>query len=157
MRSKRLFRLAPIAISLLCFAQPPNAAPFDPVPLVDGYLAARLATMQPGATEKDVDKALTYLADDAVYEHPRAKARIVGKSAMRAGMIGFLGGSGSVEIKTLNRMSNPVAVVVEQRVDITMKKEGGKISQMGHDQITVFEFKDGKISRIIDYWVPGNQ
>ncbi len=54
-------------------------------------------------------------------------------------------------------MSNPAAVVVEQRVDITMKKEGGKISQMGHDQITVFEIKDGKISRIIDYWVPGNQ
>ena len=156
MRSKRLFRLAPIAISLLCFAQPPNAAPFDPVPLVDGYLAARLATMQPGATEKDVDKALTYLADDAVYEHPRAKARIVGKSAMRAGMIGFLGGSGSVEIKILNRMSNPTAVVVEQRVDITMK-EGGKTTQMGHAQITVFEIKDSKISRMIDYWVPGNQ
>ena len=53
-----------------------------------------------------------------------------------------------VDIRILNKIVGLNAVVVQKSF---VQKKDGKIKD-GEPQMTLFEFKNGKISRIFEYW-----
>lgn len=75
--------------------------------VVDAFIAAVEA--------KDLDAAMAFIADDISYENMPMKP-IVGRSAVRAALEGFLGPAGQVEW-VINRQVAIGNVVANERVD----------------------------------------
>jgi ketosteroid isomerase-like protein len=121
------------------------------VKLVQAYLEARVATMQLDSSVKDVDKVLAFCADDFVYEHPAAKARIAGKDNVRAGMTGYLGLTRNTTYSFQLLSSNRDVVIGKVDMKFTAKEDDGTWKPGARSNITVFEIENGKIKRILDY------
>ena len=119
--------------------------------VVEAYLRAREATLQAAAGKSDVDKLMALVAADMVYEHPRVGITITGADAFRDGLTAFLGATddGRYEVTDYIVSSGTVAVSLNRNFKI---REGGEWRQRVVEQLIVFEVKDGKITRIIDYW-----
>jgi SnoaL-like protein len=114
------------------------------------YLRAERARQVEGATEKDVDAALAFLTDTAVYEHPKAGARIEGKETMRRGMLGHLGSTRNPKDEVLSSIAGPGVVVLELRQSFEFQDEAGWKSR-SFDSVKVLEFDGDRIRREIDY------
>lgn len=100
--------------------------PTPTIAVVDQYRRARARTMEAGATEADVTAASALLADSVLYEHPAAGAR---------------------------QITVPGVVVAEERVSFEARRDSGW-SRAARTQVTVYEVRDGHISRMIEYWQP---
>jgi ketosteroid isomerase-like protein len=139
----------------LCLAASPRlaiaqAATTDPSAIVDRFLTLDRARQAPGATAADVDRVLALLTDSVVYEHPRAGARLVGKSVLRQGMLGYLGTVRNGVDSVVQRTVAPgVVVLVTQSRGETEAK--GKWTPFARRALRVFEFDEGRIRRIIEY------
>jgi hypothetical protein len=118
---------------------------------VDNYLAARQATMLQSSAPSDVDKLLAFYTEGIIYEHPRVKMRIEGKTKIREGMLRFVGLTKDAKIVIGNRISGVNMVVAEYRV--TFKAEKDNVwEEVSRTQVTLFEFEEEKIKRVVDYW-----
>jgi ketosteroid isomerase-like protein len=112
----------------------------------------RLTTvMQQNATRQDVDNLLALCTDDAVYEHPRMRARTPGKRRIRAEMAEYLGETRSPSLRVKSTIEGRNVVVLELEVQAEAKRKGGW-EPLTRTQVTVLETDGSRIRRILDYW-----
>jgi len=119
--------------------------------LVRHFVQARTQTMQENATPADIEKALADCAESLVYEHPAANAKVEGKEKVRAAMAGYLGDTKDARFSMHILASRPNVVVAEVDQAFLAKQVDGNWKPGKRSNITVFEIKDGKIGRILDY------
>lgn len=119
--------------------------------VVANYYKLNLKVFQANSEVSDIDNIFALFSKDFTYVHPK-----YGGTYTRTDLYdGYVrnqkngGYDGSViEIRILDQITGLNAVVVEKQF---IKKKEGTISE-GNGQMTLFEFKDGKISRIFEYW-----
>lgn len=109
--------------------------------------------MQAGATAASVEETTRWLADSVVYEHPAAGVRMIGRAAVAQGIRSFLGATRSADIRLLSALTAPGVVAAEEQVSFEMKREG-RWTRTTRTQLTVYEIRQGRITRLIEYWRP---
>uniref|UniRef100_UPI0040491839 nuclear transport factor 2 family protein n=1 Tax=Fulvivirga sp. TaxID=1931237 RepID=UPI0040491839 len=119
--------------------------------IVKVYYDLNLRVFQADSKVEDIDRIFQLFTDDFTYVHPKYGGTYTREDLYN----GYLrnqkngGYDGSVvDIKILNKISGLKAVTVEKRF---VTKENGQLTE-SESQMTLFEFKDGKISRIFEYW-----
>ena len=127
-------------------AQTPQTSLGD---LTDAYVERWRATLREDSDVADLDRLLELYDDDIVYEHPRVGARITGRTVLREGMSRFLGQTRRPTVEVRQRIVGRGIVVLELRVTFEVVESGETAER---DQVTLLEFGDGKITRIVDYW-----
>ena len=119
--------------------------------LVKKYYDLNIKIFQANSTVKDIDNIFKLFTDDFTYVHPK-----YGGTYSREDLYnGYVrnqkngGYNGSVtDIEVLNKIIGLNAVVTQKRF---IEKKKGK-PEKGKPQMTLFEFREGKISRIFEYW-----
>jgi ketosteroid isomerase-like protein len=147
----RLNRLSLFLFIALAYQTPAFCWTGPAVNLVREYLQASNGAMQLDATERDIEKVLTFCADDFVYEHPAVKAKIEGKDKVRAGMAGYLGFTKNATYRVRILASNKHVVITKVERKFLTKQDDGGWKSGSRTNITIFEIENGKISRILDY------
>jgi hypothetical protein len=137
-------------IPALCVAQSP-----DPAQIVARYRAARLATMQASATAVDVEAVERLLTDSAVYEHARAGARIVGRTAIGSGIRSFLGATRNPRLDLVREIITGSAVAAEERLSFEMRRDTAWVP-MTRTQLSVYTVDGGRIARESQHWFDGS-
>ena len=140
-----------IPLALFLFA---SVAVADDSALARQYLRARCRTLAAAATAADVDRVLALLADDVVVSHPRANADVVGKDAVRRGLMSHLtdytGNSDESGIQLLEIITTPAAVALKTRTTFVVG-EGAARQVVDREGLTIVEVRDGRIVRLIEY------
>ncbi len=119
--------------------------------LVEAYYDLNLKVFQPNSTIEDIDKIFELFSDDFTYIHPKYGGTYT-REDLYNGYVrnqkegGYDGEVADVKIK--NKIIGLNAVTIER--SYVLKKEN--IIKDGEPQMTFFEFKNGKISRIFEYW-----
>jgi ketosteroid isomerase-like protein len=119
--------------------------------IVREFLSAKAAAMRQGATAADVDKVLAYYTDDIIYEDPKVKVRVEGKEHMRSGMLSHVGdyaGKTRISVDQSISLANAVAAIVTEGFWVNGDSGRQKIQRQ---RLQVWEFRDDKICRVIDY------
>ena len=151
----RIATLVTMGIGFLLLAETDAAPANDKTVFVPDYLDALASATHGLSTVSDIDTVLDFYSDEIVYEHPRFGVRLEGKEAQRQGMVAFLnsyaGGRSDSSIEILDFMKGDGVVTVRLAVSFLQEREG-VVERVSRDQLRVFEFSSGKISRIIDYW-----
>lgn len=98
-------------------------------------------------TKKDVDRAMSLLADDVFY-HNIPLEPVKGKAAVGQAVAGFLQLLGAIEIETLHQAANG-NVVLNERMDYFYPPGKGRV---GLPVAGIFEVRDGKIVSWRDYF-----
>ncbi len=115
------------------------------------YYELNLKVFQSGSTIKDIDNIFHLFTDDFTYVHPKYGGvytrDFLYKGYKRNQEKGSYNGK-IIDIKVTNKIIGLNAIAVTKRF---IKKEGGKIIE-GDEQMAVFEFKEGKIVKIKEYW-----
>lgn len=119
--------------------------------IVKKYYELNLKIFQANSTVEDIDNTFELFTEDFTYVHPKYGG-IYTREDLYNGYVRNQkngGYDGKVtDIKILNKIVGLKAVVVEKSF---VEKKDGKI-KIGEPEMTLFEFKDGKISRIFEYW-----
>lgn len=116
--------------------------------VIKAYYELNVKVSQVDSTPKTIENIFELFTDDFTYVHPK-----YGGVYTRAGLLkGYLRNQKSgryngdvTDIKIVNKIVGLNSVVVEKR--FIAKNEGE-----GESQMTLFEFKKGKISKIFEYW-----
>lgn len=119
--------------------------------MVDAYYKQNVKIFQANSTVKDIDEIFKLFTDDFTYIHPKYGGTYTRKSLYGGYVRNQKNGGydGSVaDVKIINKIIGLNAVVVER---IYIEKVDGKLKD-GERRMTLFEFKNGKISRIFEYW-----
>ena len=119
--------------------------------VIDQYYNLNLKVFQSNSTIEDINNIFELYTDDFTYVHPK-----YGGTYTRQNLYdGYVrnqkngGYDGRItDIKIINKIVGLNAVVVEKKF---IKKENNEIVE-GESQMTLFEFRDGKISGIFEYW-----
>ncbi len=119
--------------------------------VITKYYDINLKISQANSTIDDIDKTFELFTDDFTYVHPKYGG-IYTREDLYNGYVrnqknGRYDGT-VIDIKIENKIIGLNAVVVERR--FVEKDDDG--TKEGKLQMTLFEFKDGKISRIFEYW-----
>ena len=119
--------------------------------VVANYYKLNLKVFQANSEVSDIDNIFALFSKDFTYVHPKYGGTYT-RTALYDGYVrnqknGGYDGS-VIEIRILDQITGLNAMVVEKQF---IKKKEGTISE-GNGQMTLFEFKDGKISRIFEYW-----
>jgi len=120
--------------------------------IIKAYLQARQKSMQEDATEKDIEKLMTFYADSLYYEHilsPQKKFVFHGKDDLQNGYISHLGETRNVKIVLTNYIEKQNILVAEysttREIISTRKIEEYKT-------VSFYELdENGKIVHVIDY------
>ncbi|SHM14354.1 nuclear transport factor 2 family protein [Flavobacterium saccharophilum] len=119
--------------------------------VVKKYYDLNLKIFQKNSTIEDIDRAFELFTDDFEYVHPKYGGTYTRQDLYN----GYVrnqkkgGYDGKItDIKIVNKIIGLNAVVVEKRF-VKKKDDGIKV---GDSEMTLFEFKNGKISRIFEYW-----
>jgi ketosteroid isomerase-like protein len=119
--------------------------------VVRKYYDLNLKIFQANSTIKDINNTFDLFTDDFEYIHPKYGG-IYTREDLYNGYIRNQkngGYDGKVtDIKIINKIIGLNAVVVQKKF---VKKKDGEIKD-GESEMTLFEFKNGKISRIFEYW-----
>lgn len=121
------------------------------ISVVDKYYELNLKIFQPNSTVSDVDMLFGIFTEDFVYVHPAYGGEYT-REDLYSGYVrnqnnGAFNGS-VVDIEILNKIAGLNAVVTQKRF---IEMTDGKLEN-GKPEMTLFEFKNGKISRIFEYW-----
>lgn len=137
------------------FAQtkPPAIHKDSLIALTQQYYARNIKAFQAGSTVADIDAIFELFTPDFTYVHPQYGG-VYSRKRLYNGYInnqkkGRYDGS-VADIKVTKMIAGLNAVAVE-KMFILKNKETGKLEN-GDRQMTLFEFKNGKISRIYEYW-----
>ncbi|MBO0330297.1 nuclear transport factor 2 family protein [[Muricauda] lutisoli] len=133
-------------------AQDPSHTNKDPLNLIlDQYYKLNLKVFQADSTPEDVDNIFELFTNDFTYVHPQYGG-VYTREDLYNGYIRNQNNGGYdgsvVDIKMENKIVGLNAIAVSKRF---IKKEEDKIVE-GEAQMALFEFKDGKIYRITEYW-----
>ena len=119
--------------------------------VVTQYYDLNLKIFQANSSIEDINSAFELFTDDFTYDHPKYGGNYSREDLYNGYVRNQKNGSynGSVtDIKIINKIIGLNAVVVQKSF---VKKNDEGIKD-GEPQMTLFEFKDGKIYRIIEYW-----
>lgn len=119
--------------------------------MVKKYYDLNLKIFQANSTIDDIDTAFELFTDDFTYVHPKYGGTYTREDLYNGYVRNQKNGGydGSVtDIKITNKIIGLNGVVVQK---IFVKKKDGEITD-GEPEMTLFEFSDGKISRIFEYW-----
>ena len=119
--------------------------------LVKKYYHFNEKVFQANSTLEDIDHVFALFSDDFIYVHPKYggeySREMLYNGYIRNQKNGAYNGS-VVDIKIVNMIVGLNAIVVEKQ--FVTKKEG-KLKE-GNPEMTLFEFRDNKISKILEYW-----
>jgi hypothetical protein len=119
--------------------------------VLNQYYELNLKVFQQNSTLKDIDKIFGLFTDDFTYVHPNYGGvytrEDLYKGYKRNQEIGGYDGS-IIDIKIENIIYGLNAITVSKRF---ITKENSKMVE-GDEQMALFEFKNGKISMIKEYW-----
>ena len=119
--------------------------------VITKYYDLNLIVSQANSSIEDINNIFELFTDDFTYVHPKYGGTYTREDLYNGYVRNQKNGSydGSVmDIKMINKIIGLNAVVVQKR--FVKNKEGG--IKDGEPEMTLFEFKDGKISRIFEYW-----
>lgn len=115
------------------------------------YYDLHTKMFQAGSTVKDVDNAFDLFTDDFTYIHAKFDGYYTRESLYESALRNLNNGSYDGRVTGYNIHNKIIglnAATVQKR--FVEKKDGNIVES--ELQMTLFEFKDGKISRIIEYW-----
>jgi len=119
--------------------------------VLDKYYKLNIKAFQSGSTIKDIDNIFNLFTDNFTYVHPKYGGvytrDVLYKGYKRNQEKGSYNGK-IVDIKVTSKIIGLNAIAVTKRF---IKMENGKIIE-GKEEMAVFEFKDGKIIKIKEYW-----
>ena len=121
------------------------------ITVVKKYYDLNLKIFQANSTKKDIDTVFELFTDDFTYIHPKYGGTYTREDLYNGYVRNQKNGGydGAITaIKLQNKIVGLNAVVVER---IYLEKDGDNIKE-GEPQMTLFEFKKGKISKIFEYW-----
>lgn len=119
--------------------------------VVKKYYELNVKIFQSNSTPKDIDNVFELFTEDFTYVHPKYGGTYT-RQKLYDGYIKnqksgrYLGTIEDIEI--LNKIIGLNAVVTQKRF---VENKDGEIKK-GKPEMTLFEFKNGKISRIFEYW-----
>ena len=149
-------RLVLILLCIFCFsninAQEEKATPKDSlIKVINTYYKLNVTVFQTNSKIEDIDAVFDIFTDDFTYIHPKYGG-VYSRNNLYQGYVRNQkkgGYNGRVaDIKIINMIAGLNAVVVER--SYVNKTNTG--TEDGEPQMTLFEFKDGKISKIFEYW-----
>ena len=119
--------------------------------IITTYYDLNFKIFQATSTVEDINNVFEIFTDDFTYIHPKYGGTYTRKDLYN----GYLrnqknsGYDGNVtEIKIINKIIGLNAVVVQK---LFVTKKVGDVND-DEPEMTLFEFKNGKISRIFEYW-----
>ncbi len=119
--------------------------------VVDDYYQLNIKIFQSGSTVEDIEEIFSLFTDDFEYFHPKYggtySRQVLYDGYVRNQKNGRYDGT-VVDIKVISRIVGLNAVVTEK---VFVSKEDGELVE-GDRQMTLFEFREGKIARIMEYW-----
>ncbi len=145
------FRAITVTFALIAIVVPAAHAQADPEQVADRYVTALEGTMAATATVDDLDDLLSLYAADASYEHPRVGIRVETAPEIRGGMTSFLGSTRRPSIRILDQIISPHVAILELEVEFEVNRDGVWEASR-RQQVTTLELRDGRITRVIDYW-----
>ncbi len=119
--------------------------------LVDKYYDLNLKIFQKNSTVAEIDMLFDIFTADFTYSHPRYGGTYTRDDLYEGYVRNLKNGAynGTVtDIRILKKITGLNAVVVQKRF---VEKTSTGIKE-GDPEMTLFEFRDGRISRIIEYW-----
>ncbi|MDY8136558.1 nuclear transport factor 2 family protein [Aquimarina sp. 2201CG5-10] len=147
-----------IIIILFCFkafivkGQEANQSHKDSLKMiVNEYYKLNIKVFQSNSTVDDIDNIFKLFSEDFTYVHPKYGGVYTRKKLYEGYVRNQKNGgyNGSVaDIKIVNTILGLNAVVVEKK--FISKTDTG--TEAGKPQMTLFEFKEGKIFKIFEYW-----
>lgn len=120
-------------------------------PILDKYYELNLKVFQANSTQEDIDNIFELFTDDFTYVHPNYGGVYTREDLFNGYVRNQKNGGydGSViNIRVENKILGLNAVAVSKRF---IKREGGEIVE-GEAQMALFEFKEGQIYRITEFW-----
>ena len=148
----KLIVICSVFSGLKANAQEANKAHRDSLnTLVEKYYKLNLKVFQANSQVVDIDNIFEIFTEDFTYVHPKYGGTYTREDLYngykRNQKNGGYDGS-IIDFKISNKIIGLTAVVLEKRF---VKRKEGKINE-GDSQMTLFEFKNGKIIRIFEYW-----
>ena len=123
--------------------------------LLNDYFSALAATTHGQTTDADIDRLMAFYSADVVYEHPGVGIKIEGINAQRQGANALRPSYGGditdSVVEIVDFIEGPDVAMARLNVRFIANREGA-LELVAREQWRVLETKDGKITRIIDYW-----
>jgi len=119
--------------------------------VLEKYYELNLKVFQAGSTMMDLENVFNLFTDDFTYVHPKYGGVYTRQDLYNGYKRNLEKGSynGRVsDIKITDRIIGLKAATVNKRF---IKKEDHQIKE-GDEQMALFEFRDGKICKIVEYW-----
>ena len=119
--------------------------------VLDEYYELNLKVFQAGSTLEDIDAIFNLFTDDFIYVHPKYGGDYTRQDLYTGYKRNLEKGNynGRVaDIKIKNKIIGLKAATVNKSF---IKKEDHQIKE-GNEQMSLFEFRDGRISKIVEYW-----
>lgn len=150
--AKLIFSLILLAHTVGLKAQEATTAHKDSLnAMVNRYYELNVKVFQSGSTVEDIDNIFALFTDDFEYIHPKYGGTYTRQDLYDGYTRNQKNGSydGSVtDIKVLSRIAGLNAVVTQKA--FILIEEGQHVED--EPQMTLFEFRNGKISKIFEYW-----
>lgn len=119
--------------------------------IVQAYYKRNLSVFQSNSTVAGIDSIFKLYTDDFTYHHPKYGGTYT-RSDLYEGYVRNQKNGGYdgriIDIKIINMISGLNALVVEKRF---ITRQGDETKE-GESEMTLFEFEDGRISKILEYW-----
>jgi ketosteroid isomerase-like protein len=119
--------------------------------VLEKYYELNLKVFQEGSTLEDIDTIFNLFTDDFTYVHIKYGGVYTRQDLYNGYKTNLEKGSynGRIfDIKINNRIIGLKAATVNKSF---ITKEDNQIKE-GNEQMSLFEFRDGKISKIVEYW-----
>lgn len=118
---------------------------------IDEYYRLNLKIFQAESTQQDIDSLFTLFTSDFTYVHPKYGGTYTREDLYNGYSNNRKNGGYNgrvVNIKLLNRIVGLNAVTTQKQF---VTQDNGVLTE-GEKEMTLFEFSEGKISRIFEYW-----
>lgn len=143
---KTTYLLLFLILSFSCVSQNKNST------LAENYLSALRSTLHGETTQADLDQLIKLYDEQIVYEHPKVGIKLEGSEVIANGLQNFLNSYGGsqkdVTINGSTQILKPSMSAIEFELSFLLA-DGSKVTRQ---VVTILEFKEEKITRIIEYW-----
>ena len=119
--------------------------------LVSEYYRLNVIAFQANSTIEDIDNIFELFTDDFTYVHEQYGGVYTRQNLINSNKRNQKNGGYDCEVPDIN-VNNKIVVYngIAVSKSFMLKKEGSV--ETGDPQLALFEFKDGKIFRITEYW-----